>query len=613
MRRLVPYPNQATPLLGRFGPLLVLALALIFPWTTNDYYIDVGIGILTFAILGLGLNIVVGYAGLLDLGYAAFFAIGAYTMALITTRTALNFWEALPVSILFAAVAGAILGYPTLRLRSDYLAIVTLGFGEIVRITATNLDFTGGPNGIYGIPPPQIGNVIFDSEWELYYLALALVLLTLFFTWHLAHSRLGRAWVSLREDESASEAVGVPSVRVKLLAYVFGAVWAGLAGGFFSARIGAISPDSFTYQQSVFVLMVVVLGGMASFRGVVLGAAVVVGLPELLRPLQDWRLFIFALGLIAIMLLRPQGIWPARRSRRDPFTGLPDEGATPIIPSDVARNGYTPSEPVLAVQDLVRHFGGVRAVNGVSFDVRRGEILSVIGPNGAGKTTVFNCITGVVRPTSGRVTLNRKSLLGLKPHQVVDAGVARTFQGIRLFRNMAVFENVMVGMYPRQHSTVFGALLHTPGQRAEENESLASARRWLRFVGLESSASRYASELAYGDQRRLEIARAVASGPEVLLLDEPSAGMNPSEKSDLMALIRHIRELGITVILIDHDMPFIMNLSDRIIVIDQGSKIAEGSPDVIRKDQRVIDAYLGVEEDSEQVVQENISGPSRGA
>lgn len=365
-------------------------------------------------------------------------------------------------------------------------------------------------------------------------------------------------------------------------------------------------------MQSVFVLMVVVLGGMASFRGVILGAAVVIGLPELLRQFQDWRLFIFAIGLIVLMLFRPQGLWPASRKREQPFLGLPEEGSTPVEPpAAFGRPNRVPGEPVLQVSDLTRHFGGVRAVNGVTFDVRRDEILSVIGPNGAGKTTIFNAITGVVRPNKGTILLNGKSLVGLKPHQVVSAGVARTFQGIRLFRNMAVFENVMVGMYPRQHTTVFGSLLHTPGQRAEERRALWAARYWLRFVGLELVAGRYANELSYGDQRRLEIARALASTPEVLLLDEPSAGMNPSEKGELAALIRRVGALGVTTILIDHDMPFIMNLSDRIVVIDQGEKIAEGPPDVIRTDRRVIDAYLGIEEPVEESEQEQASGPLR--
>jgi branched-chain amino acid transport system permease protein len=591
-------------LLARYGPLVVLVLALAFPLGTNAYWVDVGIGILTFAMLGLGLNLVVGYAGLLDLGYAAFYAIGAYTTALLSTVGHMSFWETLPFAVAASAIAGVIVGYPTLRLRSDYLAIVTLGFGEIVRITATNLGFTGGPNGIYGIPAPSIFGYQFFSENSQYYLALAFVLFVLFFTRQLAHSRLGRAWLSLREDESASEAVGVPSVRVKLWAYVFGAIFGGLAGAFFAARLTAISPDSFTYTQSINILMVVVLGGMASFPGVLLGAAVVVGLPELLRFMQLWRLFVFAVGLIVLMLVRPQGIWPASRRKENPFGPGSERKLGPPLPPEALRRAQDGDgqAAALEVAGLRRRFGGVLAVDDVGFTVRRGEICSIIGPNGAGKTTVFNCITGVTRADAGDVQLHGLQLRHRQPHQVVEAGLSRTFQGIRLFKNMAVYENVLVGMYPHQRANVVDSLLHTGRQRREEREALLRCQALLRFCGLEELAGHRASELSYGDQRRLEIARALAARPKVLLLDEPAAGMNPSEKQSLMGLVRSIRDLGITVVLIDHDMNLVMGVSDHVVVLDRGSKIADGTPQEILANERVVDAYLGRDEQSDEEV-----------
>lgn len=291
---------------------VIIALLLIAPISLGPYATVILTNALLYVVLALGLNVVVGYAGLLDLGYAAFFAVGAYTVGILTHTFGLDFWLTLPVAIGMAMLAGVIIGTPTLRLRSDYLAIVTLGFGEIVRFSARNLDITGGASGISGIEQPWLFGWHINTPFEFYYVFVVLAILAVIASVRLQNSRLGRAWLYVRHDEDAAEAMGIDTVRVKLAAYVIGAIFGSIAGAFFAVNLGAISPESFSFQQSVLILMAVILGGMGKIPGVILGAFIVVLAPELLRDMGEFRLLLFAVGLLLIMLFRPSGIWPVR-------------------------------------------------------------------------------------------------------------------------------------------------------------------------------------------------------------------------------------------------------------------------------------------------------------
>jgi branched-chain amino acid transport system permease protein len=601
--------------------VIVLAVIIVLPHTLpNNYWIRIAGNAGLWTMLALGLNVVAGFAGLLDLGYVAFYAIGGYIYALLSSghlNIHLPFWLVLPICVVVASGFGLALGSTSMRVRGDYLAIVTLAFAQILRLLLLNLDrpinITGGPNGIIDLDYAGLFGFTFRTVTQYYYLIMFFALIVVLASFRLKRSRLGRGWEAIREDELASNAMGVNITFMKLMAFGIGAGIAGGTGAIFASWQGGVFPNNFDFPQLVTVYCMLILGGVGNIMGVIVAAIILSILPEALREYGAYRMIGYGLMLVILIAVRPQGILgdihlgAIFKGQKKDITKKTDElqasedlfyvANSQDYVKPIQKEKFDKDRILLQLQSVTMDFVGLRAVNQLNLEIREGEIISIIGPNGAGKTTVFNIITGIYPPTEGSIYFDGDDITGLKPYRIVKKGVARTFQTLRLFTNMTVLENTMVAQHCRTKSNLFRILLRLPRFLKEEEKIERIAKENLGLFGARLTGFRYAFKainLSYANRRRLEIARALSTECKLILLDEPSAGMNPKETEEITRFIKRLRDdYGYSFLIIEHKLNVVKSISDRVVVLDYGRKIAEGDYDDVASNDYVIEAYLG--------------------
>ncbi len=579
-----------------------------------------------FALLTLGVVVILGQAGQLSFGHSAFYGIGAYTTGLLATKLS---WPTLACLILGALAAGAvalIVGRPVLKLRYFYLALATIGLGQIFLVMVIQLrGITGGPNGFAPIPPLRILGFSFQSSLSKYYLVWGLAILVLLFVARALKYRFGRALRAIATSELASDTLGLRTANWKLLAFVASALICGLAGGLFAFIINAVAPNAFTFSAAILPVVMMLVGGVGSAWGAIVGAVLMTWVVYGFTSIQHgYSGVTYSVVMILLLMFLPAGftLRPEQRAKvlgwfrretavaslsavdlsNDPgAVQEPDMGGATSVAGGSAEpgrartiSGDTPAQPLLCAQGLTVRFGGLRAADDVSFEVREGQIVSLIGPNGAGKTTVFNAVSRLQKLAGGRVMFAGEDVTKMTTADAARLGLARTFQNLRIYSNMSVLENVLVGRHRHERSGLLACGLGFPYQRREERVSRDEAMAVLEFLGLADSAELPAASLPYGRQRLVEMARALASKPRMLLLDEPAAGMNGHERSQLVEQIARIRDSGVTVLLVEHDVELVTGISDHIYVLDHGRLIFNGSPEEVRTSECVIEAYLGV-------------------
>jgi branched-chain amino acid transport system ATP-binding protein len=569
---------------------IAIAVVCVLIARGNNYQVFIIVTVGLTAIVSIGLNVLLGLNGQISLGHVAFYAIGAYTVGILTTNYDWSFWPALVLGGIMSGLAGILLAIPALKVRGPYLAMVTIAFGFVVEQGAAEWQgLTGGWNGLSGIPGPGVFGAEI-GERGIAYLTLALVVLaTVAFAW-LSRSVWGRAMRAVRDSESASISIGLDPTLVRTAAFGISAVAAGVAGGVYASISNFISPESFPFFQSILFLLVVMLGGADRVLGPIVGALIVVLLPELLATLGQYRLLFVGVLMLAVLRLAPTGLVGL-------IAGiLPKKESQTIAKerSDIARFlASGASGQVLAVRDLSVSFGGVHAVRNLTFVAQPSAITSIIGPNGAGKSSALNVICGFYRPDTGTARLGDRIVSALRAHQIPRAGIARTYQTSQLFPSMSVIDNVAIALRRGRLAPYF----LSGGKHVDDAEIAESL---LAFVGYKGAIEQSADALAHVDKRLVEIARALAVRPSVLALDEPAAGLNAEDTAAIGALLRKLAAAGIAVILVEHDMDLVMGVSSHVIVLDAGAKIAEGTTAQVAANPAVLEAYLGAGEQADR-------------